>query len=368
MISETSSCLTFNYQEPAVDYSLWEKPDPSVDYSLWHGRPTDSDWRIPTLWSSEKVEVKYALWNKTWNQTTQLTISPTLLAQLNEFNCISFTMTGVPMGSLNYNVQSVTDDFNKGPYMDILSYSLRPITNPGSCICLFDSAGGTPVEKTLQITQKTESLGVNVSAAAAYQGPVSQMTIGPGLNGSFSRGTSFHTEETTFKQMEYVDGQKRVLIFSLNKCKSGNTLVPYDVEQVSMLKKAFSIQDLFSYNAWCYAWTPLHTPPATAISAFNADWTVKYFLSDQDQAQFEWTTEVRTVVASSNRICRSTDITEKLSWIKTVHRITQLFEININKEKKTLSMKAISKKVEKICSHGFDDYVAGKVLIDQSST
>ncbi len=382
MLTDT---LYYNYHEPAVEYDLWDKPktgEEKVDYSNWCETPDDR--RLAPCKALGNIgkpiakrvhqpqwdTLKYFLWDKKRSKIAdQITIPQTIKVELNEVkndkNIVSLTMRGQPLASLNgpeVEGAQVTDRFNKGPYIDIMSYSLKPLSE-GPFVS-FDSSGGTTVKTFREVQQQNQSLGINFSAVMGHHGLQPVTNIGSGLNASMSSGSSVETEQLEFKQKVYSrgdQGEKRVLIFFLNKCYYENSPLPYDVNKISTLQKN---TNQFGTGYW----RELNTPPDAATSSFNADWKMQYEFPKNlvGPVRFESTTEVRTVVGSSNRICRKECIAESLSWIKTVHQINTVFKINIDENQQKASIELESINTKRICSHGFSYFSREKIDTEET--
>lgn len=364
-----SDILSYNYEcKHAVEYDLWDKDKKEwnnnkkkwdkfeqrfdhFDYSAWCETPAERTER----------NRQYFLCDKKLIETEDsITIPQTIKIELKEINnnnnIVDFIIIGKPLASLSFRKVVVKDCFNTGPYMDILSHSLQPIKK-NACICMDDSSGGTPLEEYRKTTHQSQSSGINISAAVGLSCNLPVINIGPSFNASVSNGSSIDTKETEFKQTRYDEpGQKKILLYSLNKCYYKNTPVPYDVYKISTLQKNMDVVN--DYGTSC--WRELNTPPSIATSALDANWSIQYTLPKKP-VQFECTTEVRVVFGSSNRIWRKPNVEEALSWIKTVHQIKTVFEINIDETQQKASIQLVSRKTKRISSHGFSAFKEEKV-------
>ena len=303
-------------------------------------------------------------------QASQITIPQLLFARLNQDNSVGIQMKGETMASLS-SKHTVSNSYNRGPFMDVLSYSL---TCKEKGLMIGDSVGGTPIEEYQKSLQEGHSIGVSPRIKQGYGGPLGGVIDG-GLNVNYlySKTSSFQFKETEYKPELFEEGEKKTLFINLKTCYSDSGYpISYDPNKMSTLRmsdmdKRLGIGIGIPFFGWFGGWQlfpdKLYNPPSCATSSIAANWTVNYDLPKDKNVQFEWQTEVRTVFASNNDGVPTTNhVKEYVNWVKTVHQIKQVFEVCVDSKEKKVSTSLVSRDIKKLCTTGYEETTTRRIL------
>jgi hypothetical protein len=289
-------------------------------------------------------------------ESKMLTISPTLQAFLLNERHISLRLVGKPIAGLD-SKQSISDSYNQGPYMDILSYSIKPKQKG---IVSLDDSVGTAVKEIFNSTQNTETFNAGLAPSVNYQGVTMYGGIG-NLNYSSNTASTHQSKTHEFEEMEYLDGDKRTVVYNMTKCYWGEAIKSYNTSKVwslrrSQLDKRLTIGFTVPFYGWFGGWQDFpdttYTPPLAATTSFGAVWSLDYFIPKTiDSIEFEWITEVRTIFASNRgEIPRETHCYDTLNWIKTIHQVKQSFKVEIGNH--DIQLEALSIEEKRACISG----------------
>lgn len=314
--------------------------------------------------------VGYFFWNSHKLRSTiedfMITIPQLLTVQLENQNSLIFQIKGEPCASLN--MTPIGDRFNQGPYIDILRYSFKPLSN--RMICISDTSGSTPAKKYMQSiqTNNTATMTTGSQTQTDMKGGFLN-TFAPGFNYSTSKVFGTQSEKTEYDEITHLDGTKKVLSFNMSSCYEEDQVHKYNINDISTLRCSNLANRVYHGLIPLYGWfggflrfpDTVYTPPACALSSFGANWMLRYLPPGEIRGtilEFELTTEVRTVFASNDYdVIKQNDMGEYLNWIKTIHKISQLFEVKIDDDYKT-SIQLFAINIKKICATGYENNVA----------
>lgn len=272
-------------------------------------------------------------------------------------NVLHFDITNRTGFSAKANI--ISDDFNEGPYIDILSYSFKPQEKDKYCL-VSDSSGSTQARKySFQIMENNSlTLGGNGS--------------GGQLNTQRSTMRSYSNSIEEFEKKVNRQGDKEIVSYNMSLCKNEKNIpIAYEVNDLSKLRCSRS-WERFGIEIISSSITPalfdivdifvpcpdtVYKVPECATSSFEGNWKLEY-KSLQQQLQdieFELSTEVRTVFASNDsRVAKPHCKGEWLNWIKTVHKVTQRFLVKIDPQNQSVSLVLKKRKFKIISAIGYE--------------
>lgn len=261
----------------------------------------------------------------------KITISNVMICDLVDVNSVSF-LFNIAAG---FNKGPVSGYYNQGPFIDILSFSIKPL-NKNANIRISDSHPSTDVKNFRRTIDRGFSLQANLGDS-------------PGLSLSINNRVSVTMDESEFEMIKHPSGEKEKIVCKMLVAYSRpSDPRNYDIDDITTLVRT----KLIIPNR-------LRTPPSCATSSLGATWNLSYLFYTGPTQTFKWSTEVRAVFASQDDD-EDEDFSEYTKWTKTVHKIVQTFEIKINADK-TLSLRLLSRKIQRIYSHGFDYHTINTV-------
>lgn len=284
--------------------------------------------------------------------TYKLTISKVLQYLLEDDNAVSFLLQ--PNASLNK--PSISDSYNQGPYIDIISCSFKP-KNKNTCTCLSDSTPSTNVKSYMQDIHRSVNLSLNLSYSANIPTAIKATHgVAPGAALTIGNSTGIHLNKSEFDETKHQDNEKRIVVYQMSVAYSDDEPLKYKVTDLTTIKQAkpFRIDSL-------------RVPPQCATTSFGANWQLKYSFPVGTTQQFKWTTEVRTVFASNDwKVAEVGPMGGILNWIKTVHKIVQKFKVTINADN-TLTITHESLRLQRIRSIGYGKHIS-KIALKENDT
>lgn len=297
---------------------------PSAFQPYTHYEPAVGHWPWPS--HSQQQEI----------QSHKLTIPKVLQYLLEGDNVVSFLL----QPTANFNKGPISTTYNQGPYIDILGCSFEPSSEDG-CACIYDSAPSTAMRSYTREVHKSVNFSVNLGFNANIPNTNTNAIPGAGIAIGKSIGTQFNNSE--FDELKYQDKKKKIVIYRMSVAYSNDDPRKYNVKDLkTLIRKRHYLGIDF-----------LRVPPQCATSSVGAHWELKYSFPVNTEQQFKWITEVRTVFASNDWNVRvESSFGKEVNWIKTVHRIVQVFTVKIN-EDNTLTIVDKSRKVRQIRSTGY---------------
>lgn len=317
-------------------------------------------------------------------ESKKLTISPSIIALLRHEDrnqtAITLQFTG-PIAGLNSD--SVSDPYNQGPYMDIISYSITP-ENAGA-VCTFDSAGGTPIVTMTNTQQNSNSFLCGLNPSIRCQNTSNGHSIADIvhysgaslLNFGYNSTTTQSRQSQEFEYREYLDFNKKRLVHSMTKCYYKETSFPYDTNQIWSLRRSdhaarlgFTIGiPLLGFMSWAVLPDITYTPPSSATTSISRDWSLDYDIpSTREPINFEWITEVRTIFASNDDDTPDAGCChDQLNWIKTIHQIKQRISITVNDDHE-IAIEMLDAEEKRVCLSGYEDKTRQVVLFTGNSS
>lgn len=305
----------------------------------------------------------------------KITVSQVLKVELKNKE-LTFLILDQSQAGLSKKSKFISDPYNEGTFIDILSYSFKPVGR-FNCIQTGDSFTAT-LAKVCEFqagSNRGINLGMNFNLGmnTAYEGRSHDVSSNGIISYSTSQSSSTNTQE--FEGRKFKDGSKNIIEFDMKLCYDGNlNPVPYDINNLSTLKCSKHMQRILTL------FIPsdiLYKVPEAARSSFAADWSLRYEIENFQDLEFEWSTEVRTVFASNQMLYRDVNgqleplmVFAELSgmilnWIKTVHKITHVIKINVNNEG-IPSIQVMNRNIKVISMEGYNKE-SNKVLVNVNS-
>jgi hypothetical protein len=302
-----------------------------------------------------------------------VTIEQVSLIQLEENNIVNFHINrNQTIGGLN--IRPINDSFNQGPYIDILECSFKPM-EANQCPLIFDSIGPTKQNEISLRFRDLEGFAfeggpMGKIGSGNAQNPISwEAGFGPKVNFKGDSEIIAAYKKSEFQQKSYLYGEKKTISLQLSTCYKDQKPIQYEIQVLSSLRCSnlgsrlaigFLVPVYGQLGGFLHCPDTLYSLPACANSSFGMDWKLKYSFSKKLNMDFEWSTEVRTVFASNDSyVPYGNAMGDTLNWIKTIHKTTQIFNVEIiglpgAGISKELSIKLRSRKELRVCAIGHE--------------
>ncbi len=259
-----------------------------------------------------------------------------------------------------FNDIGISNDFNEGPYIDILKCAFTPLND--GCDCLEEDIPSTPIKSFVYESNTSNNKGVNARLVSSFKsGAIPQGELGANCSEGKNTGIKINKHESN--QIKLGEGKKRIVTLVMNTCYSRrrHEFKNYDIEDLSTMrgKHIFKRCSMIGSLLTAEWFDTMRRVPDNAKSSIGINLGMKFSFTNGMSKKFEWSTEVRTVFVSNDNGVYIQDAFHSgqcLNWITTVHRIIETFEVRKidygNKVK--FDIQHLSTKKELICETGYE--------------
>lgn len=295
---------------------------------------------------------------------SKVTINHYLKVRLEAGNILSFSFNESQGAMAGLNGRRMSNQYNSGPFMDLLSFSFKPASN--NCDLESHSVSPTQIEENTFTYQKTRGMSCEVSAQLSRGKSVGEKitktsggNIGPRVNFNQSQTSITSCRRLEFIEVRNQEGRKEIISLVMNACYQDNQAIKYNNPlslRCSNVDKRVAVGTMVPLIGWfgLFLLFPdtVYSPPECAISTLGRGCTLKYKFSEGPLC-FKYSTLVRTVFASNDsKVPKGTGMRDHLNWVITIHKVKRKIEVQINDN--GLNVREISSKKQKYCFMGYE--------------